>query len=988
MVSTRRRTIPPARLTASSAISRSRSPARPERRNQTSGHESDRVRRRQGPRARGAPPRSPRDRRVRSPARLAASCRCRSPPGLRPLGDRGDHPARRGRQPRLLPRSPGGLRGHRGGRACRRNCRQPCLLPPLQAVHLLRHAGDDGARPARWGGRASFEAVAGRGFLPLPALRVREAPARSLSGRVSGRPLAPDRRGAHFAGGDRVRGRPHPARVHPARHRYGTRLRGRAGGCSLRCRHALGSPRRARGRRGHRDPRGALAAPGGGSAPVEAVPAAASDAVDAPVQRPAGRDVQPLPVGRRRGRRRGAWAWRRGLDPDALPLPPRAPHRLCVRLARRAARIRRRLDPALALPVRRLARAEDPGRCPRCLFGDRGGRDRDRVSLPDLRERRDDDRNRANHGNSASVHERRRLVDDREPARDRRPRGDLRPVGSARAAAAFDARDLASYSHAVSGDTNREGGDTVRKHLVVRLVVLSAAVTAALAFASSAFGSNYIVLYKNSALPADVAGTVQKAGGTLLYSYDQIGVAIAQSSNASFRANLLKDSRIENASSTAGFATQLNDSSGSSLDSTDASGPPPGDLPNATASDADSLSPLQWDMRQINAPQAHAITGGNPAVLVGDIDTGIDFHHPDLRPNIDVANSVNCVSGAPVPGTAAQDDNGHGTHTAGTIAAASNGFGIVGVAPNVHIAAIKAGNAAGFFFPEAVVCSFVWAATHGVDVTNNSYFADPYLFNCKNDPVQRAIWKAEQRAILFAESKGVTVVAAAGNESEDLAHPSVDATSPDDTTPVTREVTNACVVIPVEVPGVIGVTAVGNARQTDANGNLITGYLKSFYSNVGVGVAQLTAPGGDSVFGRTPEAVNGRVLSTWPPYAPCTRKVTESIGDPTEPTVVYCYLQGTSMASPHVAGVAALIISQFGNLNSPNGKMAPQQVKAFLGSTADAQPCPTFLPPTYEDVFGVGTETGLFYPCTGGPAYNSWYGSGQVNALNAVTHSS
>jgi subtilisin family serine protease len=150
-------------------------------------------------------------------------------------------------------------------------------------------------------------------------------------------------------------------------------------------------------------------------------------------------------------------------------------------------------------------------------------------------------------------------------------------------------------------------------------------------------------------------------------------------------------------------------------------------------------------MRQIHTPEAHAITGGSPAVLVGDIDTGIDFSHPDLRPNIDVANSANCVSGAPVAGLAAQDDNGHGTHTAGTIAAASNGFGIVGVAPNVRIAGIKAGNSAGFFFPEAVICSFVWAATHGVDVTNNSYFADPYLFNCRNDPVQRAIWKAEQR---------------------------------------------------------------------------------------------------------------------------------------------------------------------------------------------------------------------------------------------------
>jgi len=176
-------------------------------------------------------------------------------------------------------------------------------------------------------------------------------------------------------------------------------------------------------------------------------------------------------------------------------------------------------------------------------------------------------------------------------------------------------------------------------------------------------------------------------------------------------------------------------------------------------------------------------------VLVGDIDTGVDFTHPDLQPNLDVADSVNCVSGQPVPGLAAQDDNGHGTHTAGIIAAASNGFGIVGVAPNVRLAAIKAGDANGFFFPDAVVCAFYWAAPHHVDVTNNSYFADPYLFNCKNDSVQRAIWKAERRAILFAEQNGVTVVAAEGNESEDTAHPTQDLTSPDNTTPEARTIT-------------------------------------------------------------------------------------------------------------------------------------------------------------------------------------------------------
>src|SRR5437899_5666480 len=347
---------------------------------------------------------------------------------------------------------------------------------------------------------------------------------------------------------------------------------------------------------------------------------------------------------------------------------------------------------------------------------------------------------------------------------------------------------------------------------------------------------NYIVLYGASAVPADASATMAKAGGSLIYSYPQIGVAIAKSDSATFRANIVKDSRVDGASATGAFVTKLPDEQ---APATDAAGPPQGDLPNSPATDADTLSPLQWDMRQIHTPEAHALTGGSPAVLVGDIDTGIDFHHPDLRQNIDVADSVNCLSGTPVPGLAAQDDNGHGTHTAGTIAAAANGFGIVGVAPNVRIAAIKAGDADGFFFPEAVVCAFVWAGTHGVDVTNHSYFADPFLFNCRNDPMQRSIWKAEQRAIRFAMQQGTIVVAAEGNQADDLSHPTLDATSPDNTTPVVRTIHNDCVVIPVEISGVIGVTADGHNLQSTG------GYLKSFYSSYGVSTADVVAPGGD-----------------------------------------------------------------------------------------------------------------------------------------------
>jgi subtilisin family serine protease len=502
-------------------------------------------------------------------------------------------------------------------------------------------------------------------------------------------------------------------------------------------------------------------------------------------------------------------------------------------------------------------------------------------------------------------------------------------------------------------------------------VAVTAATIVACAFAGVARAAKYIVLYKTEAVPSNAANWIERSGGSVVARYSEIGVVIAQSNSPTFTQAMQGGTQLDSVAASRAIAK---------IEAPEAS---PGGLPNAPATE-DSLSALQWDMRQIHAPEAHAITGGSPLVVVGDIDTGLDKDHPDLIQNIDFASSVSCESGAPNQSPAAWDDhNGHGTHTAGTIAAASNGFGVTGVAPNVKIAGIKSSNDDGFFFVEMVVCSFMWAGSHHLDVTNNSYFADPFLYNCRNDPVQHALWKAEKRAIDFAIRQGVTNVAAIGNDSDDRAHPQIDVISPDfpPDTEVRRDVTNACVVIPVEVPGVIGVSAVGNFRQTDGDDDP-NDYLKAYFSAYGVGVTEVTAPGGSSRF-PTAEAPNGRVLSTWPSEIPCTRSVKEP-PDPNEPTVVYCYLQGTSMASPHAAGVAALIISRFGDLrNAQNGKMRPGSVAAYLQQTADPQPCPTVIPP--PPLFPT-RPSGDPQSCQGGPGYNSWYGNGQVNALRAVLH--
>jgi subtilisin family serine protease len=465
---------------------------------------------------------------------------------------------------------------------------------------------------------------------------------------------------------------------------------------------------------------------------------------------------------------------------------------------------------------------------------------------------------------------------------------------------------------------------------------------------------NYVILYKLNTSSTDAASMVARAGGTLVYRYARIGVVIASSDNVYFRSNLMLDKRMDGVAATTRFSTALSDD----LVSADTAAPLPDSAPATTS---DPLSGLQWDMIQIHTPEAHAITGGSPSIVVGDIDTGLDYTHPDLAPNVDFTRSVSCLGGVPDQNPAAwKDEHGHGTHTAGTIAAAANGIGIVGVAPNVKIAGIRAGTADGFFFPESVICAFMWAGDHGISVTNNSYFADPWLFNCRNDAEQRAIWKAERRAISYAISKGVVVVAAEGNQADDLSHPTADATSPDDTNPVLRQIHNDCAVVPVEVAGVIGV---------NANGNTL---LKSFYSSYGVSTTDVVAPGGDSILGRTSAAPNGRVLSSWPAaLLTVTCAASRRVIDPSGAT--YCYQQGTSMASPHAAGVAALIMSQ--------GILNPGAVAARLQNTADKIACP---PDLSIYAFFPAVDNGAPQVCQGDLDFNSFNGHGQINALTAV----
>jgi subtilisin family serine protease len=491
--------------------------------------------------------------------------------------------------------------------------------------------------------------------------------------------------------------------------------------------------------------------------------------------------------------------------------------------------------------------------------------------------------------------------------------------------------------------------------------------------------AQYVVLIDQSASSA-AYGAIVAAGGRVV-SMNAVGVATVTSSSPAFTASVSKSSAVVGVARDAGFAQAAVAKA--------AAPPPEGTKTQANEAAAcaalysvsvstgeEPLAPCQWDMRAINATSSgsYAVNKGR-GVRVGVMDTGIDLTHGDLMPNVDLAAScVFLYASTPTADPseqvtrgdcsnkpALQDLAGHGTHTAGTIGAPINKKGISGVAPEATIVALKAGTAEGYFFTSSVVDALVYAGDQRLDVVSMSFFADPWLFNCRKDPEQKAIIQAISRAASYAQQRGVLLVAAAGNEGINLNHPTVDEISPDfpPGAAVTRPVNNSCVVLPQEVPGVVVVTATGAQ-------NLLAWY--STYGNV----TDVTAPGGSRFQTPTFNSARGRVLA---PYsstasdlileATLNRLVVDPDGN------LYAWLNGTSMAAPHAAGVAALI-------KAAHPGMSRGSVAAKLRQTATKMPCPTALDPGVE-FFGAPVQV-----CTGGTGSNSFYGAGLVNALAAA----
>jgi subtilisin family serine protease len=414
---------------------------------------------------------------------------------------------------------------------------------------------------------------------------------------------------------------------------------------------------------------------------------------------------------------------------------------------------------------------------------------------------------------------------------------------------------------------------------------------------------------------------VQAAGGQVVNDLStQIGVIVAESANANF-ATLVEQYAVVN-----GYAVIESVSKDKAAKGRQPHGNPKRGSGLRTNPDLqdDPDEGLQWDMAMMRTDLAHDRHAGWRSVDVGVLDSGVDASHVDFtdagimggssnvdcaRGRVSVPESPTLTGLAPNP---CEDTSFHGTHVAGSIAAQSNGIGIVGVAPDVTLVPITVCQVYACWW-SSVVDGITYAGDIELDVINMSFYADDQqLTEC--NPNDSATVTAIERALAYARSRGVVPVAALGNSGLDLA---------------AGEYAN-CKVVPSESPGVIGVTSLG------ADGK------KASYSNYGYGSADVAAPGGNGSTGGDSDASDGvaAVHSTFPHDQ-------------------YLTANGTSMASPHAAGVAALIVSRYGSLASDGDvELRPDLVQWILQRRA----------------VDIGT-----------PGYDAMFGNGRVDALRAIT---
>ncbi|MBU6427643.1 MAG: S8 family serine peptidase, partial [Cyanobacteria bacterium REEB65] len=218
---------------------------------------------------------------------------------------------------------------------------------------------------------------------------------------------------------------------------------------------------------------------------------------------------------------------------------------------------------------------------------------------------------------------------------------------------------------------------------------------------------------------------------------------------------------------------------------------------------------LQWGLDLIHAPEAWATGDQGQGVTVAVLDTGVDADNPNLAPNLDLVDSKSFV-----PQEDLTDLNGHGSHVAGIIAAARNGTGVAGVAPEAKIMSVKVLDKNAYGDDYLILEGIRYAADHGAAVLNLS-LEDRFEWG-SSEAGNAAM--AFERAIRYATMQGSVVVAGTGNDAEE-------------------ERVSGWVHLPADLPLVLGVSAVGPVGQQNFG-------AFAPYSNWGSPMVQVAAPGG------------------------------------------------------------------------------------------------------------------------------------------------
>lgn len=393
----------------------------------------------------------------------------------------------------------------------------------------------------------------------------------------------------------------------------------------------------------------------------------------------------------------------------------------------------------------------------------------------------------------------------------------------------------------------------IRRSLLVLILLLPVAANA----------KSFVILTTGQ----PVGDAVAAAGGVLVDDYPAVGVAIADADSPDFLARIVRSKSVRTAVEDVTFQAF-------------------GDLvvqeagldPGAQGVNSEPFVGYQWNLWQIRAFDAAAagfLGSGAKRARVAVLDSGIFPDQVDIRPNFNAQLSVSFVPGEGLVPVNVAEFN-HGTHVAGTIAAAINNRGIQGVAPDAEIVAVKVLAEEGTGSFSWILRGIMYAAAIDADVINMSLGATFNRVNAGGGGMGLLVG-ALASVINYATASGVLVISAAGNEALDL---------------------NGNVwSIPAQSGNGMAVSATGPCLWEDFD-------RLAYYSNYGQSVVSVAAPGGSFECGYAYDGV----------IAPGNM-------------AYYYFAQGTSMATPHVAGLAALIVGKY-------GEMLPAQLRTMIQNGA------------------------------------------------------